>query len=215
MKPLSAAAGVSPAVTSSCPAVSTPTPGRATSAGATAATRAWSWRSSWSSSAWSCCQRRARVRRLALVAAVGLVKGPGRMAAHALTRALVLSPSSGWRSSSGALYSNPVQLLGGCHPSLHGTAAGHPQHPDHLHLALTGLGRGGGHPGLGRPGSGLGVDRIRLAPATTGAAVGAVDLHHLEAVGAHEPGQAGPVGAGASPMRSTGPKRSAQVTSAT
>jgi hypothetical protein len=64
--------GLSPAVTSSWPAVSTPTPGRATRAGATAATNSWSWLSSWVSSACSCCQRRARVRRLALVAAVAL-----------------------------------------------------------------------------------------------------------------------------------------------
>jgi hypothetical protein len=125
--------GLSPAVTSNCPAVSTPTPGRATRVGAAEVTSAWSWRSSRSSSAWSCCQRRARVRRLVLVAAIGLVRAPGRSPAHARTSALVLSPSSGW-------------LLGGRHPSLQGAPAGHPQHPDHLHLTLAGLGRGGGQP---------------------------------------------------------------------
>ena len=36
-----------------------PTPGRASRVGAAAATSTWSWVSSWSSSAWSCCQRRA------------------------------------------------------------------------------------------------------------------------------------------------------------
>jgi hypothetical protein len=46
--------GLSPAVTSSWPAVSTPTPGRATRVGAAAVTSSWSWRSSRSSSAWSC-----------------------------------------------------------------------------------------------------------------------------------------------------------------
>jgi hypothetical protein len=93
--------GSSPAVTSSWPAVSTPTPGGATSVGATEVTSAWSWVSSWSSSAWSCCQRRARIRRVALVAAVVLVSGPGRRAAQARTSALVLSPSNGARNSSG------------------------------------------------------------------------------------------------------------------
>jgi len=86
--------GLSPAVTSSCPAVSTRLRA-ARPARAAAATSSWSWRSSRSSSAWSCCQRRARVHRVALVAAVGLVKGPGRIAAQALTRALVLPPSRG------------------------------------------------------------------------------------------------------------------------
>ena len=97
--------GLSPAVTRSWPAVSTPIPGRATRVGAAALTSFWSWVSSRVSSAWSCCQRRARVRSVVLVAAVGLVKGPGRMAAHELTRALVLRSSRGWRSSSGALES--------------------------------------------------------------------------------------------------------------
>jgi hypothetical protein len=87
--------------------VSTPIPGSATRVGAAEGTSSWSWRSSWVSSAWSCCQRRARRRRVVLVAAVVLVSGPGRMAAHTRTRALVLRPSSGARSSSGALYSAP------------------------------------------------------------------------------------------------------------
>jgi len=56
------------------------TPGRATRVGAAEVTSVCSWVSSWSSSAWSCCQRRARVRRVVLVAAVGLVSGPGRIA---------------------------------------------------------------------------------------------------------------------------------------
>ena len=57
--------------------------------------------------AWSCCQRRARVHSVVLVAAVVLVRGPGRRAAQAPTRALVLRPSSGWESAWGALYSIP------------------------------------------------------------------------------------------------------------
>jgi hypothetical protein len=85
-----------------------------------------------------------------------------------------------------------VELLGGRYPRFEGAAAGHSQHPDHLDLAVAGLGSGCGHPGQGGPGSGLGVDRIRLAPAPTGAAVGAVDLGHLEPVGASEAGQPAP-----------------------
>jgi hypothetical protein len=70
-----------------------PDPGRASRVGATAATRVCSWPSRWSSSAWSCCQRRARARRVVLVAAVGLVRGPGRIPAQIPTSALVLRPS--------------------------------------------------------------------------------------------------------------------------
>jgi hypothetical protein len=44
-----------------------------------------------------------QVRSVALVAAVVLVRGPGRMAAQSFTRVLVLRLSRGWRSSSGAL----------------------------------------------------------------------------------------------------------------
>jgi hypothetical protein len=109
-----------------------------------------------------------------------------------------------------------VELLGGGHSGFEGAAAGHPQDPDHLDLALAGLGRGRSHPGQGGPGGGLSINRIRLAVSPAGAAVGPVDLDDLEAVGVGEAGQAGPIGAGAStPMHSTGPKRSAQVTRAT
>src|SRR5215218_4981981 len=189
--------GLSPAVTSSWPAVSTPIPGRATRVGAAAATSSWSWRSSWSSSAWSCCQRRARVRSVVLVAAVGLVRGPGRIAAHNLTRALVLEAEQGLAQFLGGAVEHAVELLGGGHPGFEGAAAGHPQDPDHLHLALAGLGDSGGHPGQGGPGGSLGVDRVGLAVSSAGAAVGPVDLDDLEAVGAGEAGQPSPIGAGA------------------
>jgi hypothetical protein len=90
-----------------------------------------------------------------------------------------------------------VELLGGGHSGFAGATASHPQDPDHLHLAVAGRGGGRGHPGQGGPGGGLGIDRIGLAPAPAGAAVGAVDLDHLEAVGAGETGQASAVGASA------------------
>jgi hypothetical protein len=103
-----------------------------------------------------------------------------------------LSPSRGTRSSSGGAVQHAVQLMGGRDPGFHGAAAGHPQHPDHLDLTLTGLGRGGGYPGQGRPGGGLGVDRIRLAMSPPQAAVGPIDLDYRQAIGAHEPGQPRP-----------------------
>ena len=61
-----------------------------------------------------------------LVAAMVLVSGPGRMAAHACTRTLVLRPSSGARSSSGRCPA-PVLLLGRRDPGLQGAAAATPR----------------------------------------------------------------------------------------
>jgi hypothetical protein len=92
--------GLSPAVTTTARRCRS-RPRQATRVDAAEVTSAWSWRPSRPSSAWSCHQRRARVPRLALVAAIGLVRGPGRSPAHLPTSAVVLSPSSGWRSSSG------------------------------------------------------------------------------------------------------------------
>ena len=81
--------GLSPAVTSSCPAVSRPMPGRANSAGAAALTSLVSSTSRASSSACRWCQRRARARRAALVAEAGSRSGPGRRARQARASALV------------------------------------------------------------------------------------------------------------------------------
>jgi hypothetical protein len=188
--------GLSPAVTSNCPAVSTPTPGRATRVGAAEVTSAWSWRSSRSSSAWSCCQRRARVRRLVLVAAIGLVRAPGRSPAHARTSALVLSPSSGWRSSSGALYSAHTAARRPP-PEPSGRPGGPPAAPGSSPPDPRGSWARWRPASQGRPGSGLGVDRVRLAPASPQAAIGPVHLDSLQTIGAHEPGQPSSVGAGA------------------
>ena len=98
--------GLSPAVTSSCPAVSIPTPGRATRVGAAALTvpaagcrvggaRPGAAASGGPGSAgWPCRGRW-----------TGQRPGPHRCAGS--DQRLVLSPSSGWRSSSGALSSTP------------------------------------------------------------------------------------------------------------
>lgn len=77
---------LSPAVTGSCPAVSTPTPGRATSCGATALTRGVRWASRSLISACRACQRRARDRSAFLVADAGSLIGPGRRSAQEQTR---------------------------------------------------------------------------------------------------------------------------------
>jgi hypothetical protein len=65
-----------------------------------------------------------------------------------------------------------VKLLGGRHPGFEGAAAGHPQDPDHLDLALAGLGRGRSHPSQGGPGGGLSINRVGLAVSPSGVAVG-------------------------------------------
>jgi hypothetical protein len=55
---------------------------------------------------------------------------------------------------------------------------GHPEHPQHLHGAVAGLGLAGGLAGLHGAGGGLGVDRVGLAMAAAGGSVGPVDLDH-------------------------------------
>jgi hypothetical protein len=51
--------------------------------------------------------------------------------------------------------------------------------------------------GQHRPGGRLGIDRVALAAAAAGGAVGAVSLQHLHALAGQEPCQPGAVGAGA------------------
>ena len=80
----------------------------------------------------------------------------------------------------GGAVEHPVQLVGSCTEAF---MAPRPtsQHPDHR-PGPPGLGHGGGHPSLGRPGGGLGVDRIRHRRRRR-LRSGPVDLDHLEAVG--------------------------------
>jgi len=79
----------------------------------------------------------------------------------------------------------------------HRACAGDPQRADHLHLPVARLGHDRHLPSLDRAGGGLGVDRVGLAVAAAGGAVGAVDLQHGLALGGKEAGQGGAVGAGA------------------
>jgi hypothetical protein len=202
--------GLSPAVTSSCPAGVDADPGSPPAWGPhRPAPEAGT--SSWVSSACSCCQWRAKLRLVVLVAAVVLVSGPGPMAAQASTRALVLSSSSGARSSSGALYSTPYSCSAAATRAFIALrrATRSTRVISTWPLRVLGWWR---RPRPGRLGRRSG--RTCLAP--VGRAVGPVGLDHLQTVGAHEPGQASLVGAGPStPTRCTGPTRSAQVTSAT
>jgi hypothetical protein len=90
-----------------------------------------------------------------------------------------------------------VELVGGLGAGLDRRAAGHAQRPDHLDLAVTGLGHARGGACEHGPGGGLGVDRVGLAAASAGRPVGAVDLEHDLAVGMQEAQQPRGVGAGA------------------
>lgn len=69
-----------------------------------------------------------------------------------------------------------VDLSAGLDAGLHRAPAGHPQHPDHLHLRIAGLRR------PARASSGLGIQRVGLAIAAALRAVGAVHLDHSQAV---------------------------------
>ena len=125
----------------------------------------------------------------------GAGEWPGRRAAPALTRALVLSraavgaapqgrcpaprtaaqrprPEPSWRRG------GPPVAAGSSRPGPHGSWGGRsPPRP-------------------GSPGGGLSIDRVRLAALPPHAGVRPSHLNHRQPIGGHEPGQAGPEGAG-------------------
>jgi hypothetical protein len=70
------------------------------------------------------------------------------------------------------------QRISGLGAGLHRRGSGHPQAPHHLDHAVTGLGDSGRLAGQHRSGSGLGIDRVRLAPPAAALAVRPVDLNH-------------------------------------
>ena len=76
-------------------------------------------------------------------------------------------------------------------------APGDAQHPDRLHQAVAGLGHSGGFAAEGGPSRGFGVDGVGLAAAPSRLAVGAVHLHHADALAGEAARQAGTVAAGA------------------
>ena len=76
-------------------------------------------------------------------------------------------------------------------------APGDAQHPDRLHQAVAGLGHSGGFAAERGPSRGFGVDGVGLAAAPSRLAVGAVHLHHADALAGEAARQAGAVAAGA------------------
>jgi hypothetical protein len=191
-------AALSPAVTSSCPAVSTPTPGRATRCGATAVTSGVSWASRSSISACRACQRQARDRSATLVALPGSWTRPGRSAAQARMRWRGPSLRSGVRSGSGA-ETIRASIWAPAWMRLHRAAASHPQHADHLRMSIPRLQCPASAAGLHGPGCGLGIERIGLAVAAAPGAIGPVHLGHGQAIVGQEPQQPGTEAAGAFP----------------
>ena len=144
--------GLSPAATSRAPAVSTPTPWRATSRGAAVVTRVLSWVSRAAISASRCAMRRATEAMAVLAAAVGSVTGPGRQPGGGA------QPLSGGRATErvadlvGGGVDQGVQLVAGLPAGLDGALAGVAQQPDRLDRADAVLGDRGGPAGDDRPG---------------------------------------------------------------
>ncbi len=96
--------GLSPAVTSSCPATSGPMPGRASRSGAAVVSSGARVVSRSLISVVSCLWRRARDRSAVLVALVGSAVSPlGRSRAQALIRAAAVRPRSCSRDGAGAV----------------------------------------------------------------------------------------------------------------
>ena len=115
-----------------------PTPGRASSSGATAVTRGVSWVSRSSISACSACQRRASARKAVLTAEAGvgtLSQDAGQRRAR--IRCLEVSLRSEARTDSGAVRIRASSWAPAWMRGLHRTAPGNPQHPDHLHLRVA------------------------------------------------------------------------------
>ena len=124
------------------------------------------------SSWWRC----ARPFRASLAAAVGVMIGPGRIAAAVGDELVPESSRSCSRSSAGAATISALIWLTISVVVFDRGPACHPQGADHAHAVLVSLGDPRGLAGEHGPGSGLGIDRIRLAPGVAGLAIGAVDL---------------------------------------
>src|SRR5207248_2353012 len=103
--------GLSPAATSSAPAVSAPTPNASISCGEAVVVSRASWPSRLRISTSSVWQRRARCLSASLLAASGLPSAPGRSWAALPTSRLVESAHSCSRSSDGAVTSSERSAL--------------------------------------------------------------------------------------------------------
>jgi len=75
--------------------------------------------------------------------------------------------------------------------------SGHPQTPHHLHQVAAGLGDRGDLPGQHRSSRRLGIHRVRLAPPPAGGAVGPIDLQDQLALGTEKARQTGAIAAAA------------------
>jgi hypothetical protein len=80
---------------------------------------------------------------------------------------------------------------------LDGRCLGQLEHAQHFHRPVTGLGCRADPAAEHRPGGGLGVEGVGLAPATASGLVRLVDLDHLNPGRPQVPGQCCTVGAGA------------------
>jgi hypothetical protein len=191
--------GALPAVTSSCPAWSTPIACSSSSPGAarpTSLASRWSARLTSSSSWWT---RQATTRSAALVAWRGSARAvsSGRNRAQAATNAAVERPSSASRSGAGAVTSRPLSwLVAAVRALIAPLRAARSARIDST-MPSRRLAGGGGHPGQDRAGGGLGVDRVGLATLPAEPPVRPVDLHDAHPAVQQEPGQAGAVAAGA------------------
>ena len=107
-----------------------------------------------------------------------------------------------------------VDLRTGLDACFHRAPAGHPQHPDHLHLRVPRLGSPASTARLDGAGGGLGIKRVGLAVAAAIGAVGPVDLDHGQPVVGQEPQRPAPkLPVPSMPTLSTAPNDSAQIAS--
>ena len=195
-----AAAGLSPAVTSSCPATSVPTPDSAIRVGLIAVTSGPIRASSSSISTESCWWRRASARSASIVATVGssaAVRSGRRVRAVRDQLAVAEPAQRGCAAASGAVTISDLIWRWASARAATARAAGHPQRAQRVDLPAAGLRDTGGPAGLGSPGGGLGVDRVGLTLPAAGLAVRAVDLDQLDPCRLQDCGQPGPVGPGA------------------
>ncbi len=85
-----------------------------------------------------------------------------------------------------------LQLVHGLGAGRAGAATDALQGSDHLDMAVAALGHASGSTTQDCPGSGVGVDRVGLAPSAASLAIGTIDLDHLDALVVQERGRPAP-----------------------
>jgi hypothetical protein len=189
--------GLSPAVTSSCPATSVPTPSSATSPGGGLGhhdrkrlVELGDLLAEQQVAVGDAAQR--SLGRCNGVGEVWTGTQPGGRHHQLLTRQ---RPQGSSQRFGGADH-QAAKLVAGGRAGLHRPPPGHPQRPDRLHAPIAALGNPGRRAGQRGPGSCLGVDGIRLALTTPGTSVRPVDLHHGHACLAQVSQQSSAISAG-------------------